>query len=313
MNGRLSALQPSAHLYEGFMPLAASERLFCDVLRKIPEIGFYRGIETGVFFEPQSLRDVRRLREENGWRLTMWATPWMLLDGLNLSSLDETLRARSVRRAIELVALAAETGASHFGLPSGSDPGDADREQAKTLLFESLSQIAEKAAQYEGMRILLEPLDRYAHKKQLIGPMRESMEWFAPLHAQHPNLLIHWDSAHEALGGIDLVESLQLAKPYLAQFHLCNAILDPVHPLYGDLHMDIGSAPGFETDGYLTPDVAARILADAAACRPIDGDRPLHVAVEMRAHLGDDMWQKERTSRAFLQEAFRRADERMSE
>lgn len=41
-------LLPSAHLDEGFMPIAENEPLFCDVLRKIPDIGFYRGISRVV-------------------------------------------------------------------------------------------------------------------------------------------------------------------------------------------------------------------------------------------------------------------------
>ncbi len=154
----------------------------------------------------------------------------------------------------------------------------------------------------------LEPLDRYAYKKQLIGPMLESMQWFAPIHEEYPNTFIHWDSAHEALGKTDLMLSLNYAKPYIAQFHLCNAIVDPFHPCFGDLHMDVGEAPEFETDGFLTPEIGAKILQGVASFPKPEGIRNTYVSIEVLGHPGDNLWHKEESSRLFLQKCFALAD-----
>ena len=144
----------------------------------------------------------------------------------------------------------------------------------------------------------LEPLDRYAFKKQLIGPMDEAVQWFLPLHAAYPNFYLHWDSAHVALDGTDLLRSLDWAGPYIAQFHLCNAILDIQHPCYGDLHMDVGTAPGFETEGFLKKIASFEKPAGAA---------DVYASVEVLGHPGDDLWLKERNVREFLAECFRLA------
>ncbi|MEI3175372.1 MAG: hypothetical protein V8S96_02110 [Lachnospiraceae bacterium] len=74
--------------------------------------------------------------------------------------------------------------------------------------------------------------------------------WFHEVKEEAPNAFIHWDSAHEALARIDLMKSLDLAAPYLGQFHLCDAIVDPKEPCFGDLHMDVARAPEWKTEGF---------------------------------------------------------------
>ncbi len=294
----------SCHVFETFMPLQSNETMMVDTLEGLAECDFYQAIETGFFFTPENQRRVRDFCRANDWELTMWATPALLAEQLNLSSLDDQLRETSVSRTIELIDQAMSCGADKIGLPSGDYPGDDLCESAKEALYDSMKQIAAALQSQPEMQILLEPLDRYAHKKQLIGPMAEAMEWFAPLHAECPNIFIHWDSAHEALGGIDLIESLRLAKPYLSQFHLCNAVLDPRHPMYGDWHMDIGQAPDYKSPGYLTPELGAKVLREVASWPVTEGCKATFVALEMRSHMGDDMWAKERSARQFLARCF---------
>ena len=300
----MQKILPSAHLYEVFMPIADDEKIMTDILDEIAEIDFYKGVELGMFFQPQYRKKVRRIVEQKQYQLTQWGTPYLLRNKLNLSSLDAALRKKSVEYAIELVKLIAETGATNYGLPSGDYPGDEKKEQAKEVLFDSLSAIHEEVSKYEGMHIVLEPLDRYAYKKQLIGPMPEVAEWFKALQKANPNIYIHWDSAHEVLGEIDLIESVNLARPYLAQFHLCNCIADKGHPCFGDLHMDVGAPPDFKTWGFLTPEVGARILREVASFDTTPGIKNTYCALEVRSHPGDDLWAKERMCRAFMKKTF---------
>ena len=299
----------SCHVYETFMPLQSNETMMVDPLEELAKLGIYQAIETGFFFEEKNQQRVKEYCEKNNWELTMWATPALLAEQLNLSSLDDSLREKSVARAIEFLDIAKVCGADKIGLPSGDYPGDALCETAKGALYDSLKRIATVAlATQPDLQILLEPLDRYAHKKQLIGPMAEAVEWFAPLHAECPNMFFHWDSAHEALGGIDLIESLRLAKPYLSQFHLCNAVVDAEHPMYGDWHMDVGQAPDFKSPGYLTVELGAKVLKEVASWPVTEGCKATFVALEMRSHMGDDMWHKEETARRFLSRCFELAE-----
>ena len=303
MKQQMQTLYPSGHLLEIFMPYRKDERRMIDVLKRAVDIGFYRGVELGVFFDKYNRMTIRNIIEQNDYNLSVFATPYLKENKMNLGSLDQDARRKAVEYTLELAKLVADAGCTNLGLPSGDDPGDALRKKAKQVLAESLMEIAD-AAKDMNLNITLEPLDRYAFKKQLIGPMKESMEWFSAVHAQCPNTYIHWDSAHEALGQTDLMLSLEYAKPYIAQFHLCDAILDRFHPCFGDLHMDVGQPPDFKTEGFLTPELGAHILEKVASFPKPAGVKKTYVSIEVLGHPGDDLWHKEETSRLFLQKCF---------
>lgn len=300
----MQKILPSLHLLEIFMPVADREEFLIKMLEDVKQIDFYKGIELPVIFEKKNIEAVRRIAEEKAYQITEWASPNLISRGLNLSSPDQELREKSVNCAIELMKIAAEAGTTNVGLPSGDDPGELRREDAKAALFESYCRISEAAKTYEGLHLTLEPLDRYVHKKQLMGPIHEVTEWFDGLKKVCPNFYIHWDSAHEALAGIDLMESLETALPYMAQFHLCNCVTDPSHPYYGDYHMEVGRAPEYRTWGYLTPEIAAGLLSRVSKEQPAAGVKNTHVAVEVRTHMGDDLWGREREIREFLMRAY---------
>ena len=296
-------LLPSAHLLEIFMPYRSDEARMIDVFEKAIDLDFYKGVELGIFFDPTNRKTVRKMLEQNNLNGTTFATPYVKDQKLGLSDLNEEKRRKAVNLVKMLADYAADSGYTNFGVPSGDDPGPVFRGMAKNVLAESMMEIADYCKTL-GLNLTLEPLDRYVFKKQLIGPIEESMVWFAPIHEKCFNAYIHWDSAHEALGGMDLMRSLEVTAPFLAQFHLCNAILDPGHPCFGDLHMDVGTAPDFKTEGFLTPETGAEILKKAASYDKVPGIKNTYVSVEVLGHPGDDLWLKEKNSREFLQKCF---------
>lgn len=298
---------PSAHLLECFMPYINNERRMLDVIRRSADIGYYKNFELGVFFDRYNRIYVRNILEEYGLTAFTFATPYTKMQKLSLSSLDSSERAAAVELVKQLADCAADTGFIGIGIPSGDDPGIAGRAEAKRVLADVMCTLAEYCASL-GLRLTIEPLDRYAYKKQLIGPVIETVNWFAPIHAAHPNAYIHWDSAHEALSGADLMQSLEYAAPYTAQIHLCNAILDRLHPCYGDLHMECGTAPDFENEGFLTPKLGAEIIRRFAAADKPEGVERFTVSIEVLGHPGDDLWLKEKNTRAFLQKCFELAE-----
>lgn len=296
-----TTLYPSAHIAELFFPLANDENALLHVIQEIAGIGYYRGFETGIIHQPPIAKSIRTTAEQNQLNVTQWLTFELLKDNLNLSSLDHELREKSIRRACELVHLAAECGTTKLSLVSGSDPGDARREEAKKGFGEALVRIGEIVGQYAGMILQVEPLDRFAHKCQLIGPTDETVVWMKALRADCPKLYLAWDSAHVALNEEDLAESLALAAPLISQLHLANAILDPKAPGYGDYHMKFGE-PGF-----LTTTAAAHIIRTAMDLALPQELGPISLAVEMRTTEQDDLWDNERQCREFLQTAWRAA------
>ncbi len=304
----MQKLAPSLHMLEIFMPAVKDENFFIQkLLPDVAEIPFYTGIELPVIFKKENQEFVRRVVEERNYQLTIWASPDINNRGDSLSSLNSEERKRAVAYTKELLAVAAESGAYHVGLPSGADVSPELREDAKKALFDSYCELSKEAYRYPNMHLTLEPLDRYVHKKQLMGPIHEVIDWFGELKKECPNFYIHWDSAHEALAGIDLEESMKCALPYMAQFHICNCVTDPANPCYGDWHMELGDAPEYRNWGYLDLQGAVRMLRNAAEAQKPDGIEEVHVAVEVRTHMGDDLWKREGEIRRFLQDAFHEA------
>ncbi|POT55701.1 hypothetical protein C3432_21975 [Citrobacter amalonaticus] len=291
-------LYPSAHIAELFYPLANDENAILHIIREIADIDYYRGFEIGIIHQPKISRAIRTLAEQTQLNVTQWLTFELLKDNLNLSSLDPALREKSILRACELVHLAAECGTNKLSLVSGSDPGNTHREEAKKGFAEALVRIGDVVGQYHNMLLQVEPLDRFAHKCQLIGPTDETVDWMKALRPDCPKLYLAWDSAHVALNEEDLIESLATAAPLISQLHLANAILDPQAQGYGDYHMKFGK-PGFLTAGK-----AAQIIRTALSLKLPEELGPISLAIEMRSADQDDLWNNERQAREFLQSAW---------
>lgn len=299
-------IEPSGHLLEMFMPYRNDEKRMIHVLERAASYNFYRNVELPSFRDAENRNYVRNYLEKNKLNATTFVTPYVKERKLALCDLDEGGRQAALALVKYHAQLAADTGYSNFGVPSGDDPGEEKRKEAKKVMADSMIELAEFTRKL-GMNLTIEPLDRYVYKKQLIGPMPETCEWFRPIHEAAPNTFIHWDSAHEALGGIELDESLECVRPFLGQFHLCDAITDPSHPAFGDLHMDVATAPDWKTEGFLTPERGAEILKKVSSFEKPSGMKQVYVSVEVLGHPGDQLWIKENNARVFLKKCFEMA------
>ena len=304
-------LYPSAHILEMFMPYLHDEKRLIEVLRKIAEMDFYRNVELPTFPTKEHRDTVRRILRDNDLTAATYAAPYLNERDMSLCDLSDRRRAETIRYLKMQADLAAECGYSTFGVPSGPYPGDEFHDEAMAVQADTLARIADYTALL-GMNCSIEPLDRYAHKKALIGPMDEVVRWFKPLHRAHPNLFLHWDSSHEQLGGLGIFHTLDMAAPYLSQIHLCDCINDPTHPCFGDLHMDPAEAPDWETEGFLTPEIGAEIIRRAASFDKPEGVRRFWVSVEVLGHKGDNLWHKERVAREFLTRCWEESGVEMS-
>ena len=292
-------LYPSAHILEMFMPYLHDEKRLIGVLQKIIEKDFYRNVELPSFPTKERRDEVRKILADSGLTAITFVAPFLNEQQMSLCDLDDKRRAEVLAFLKKHADFAAECGYMTFGVPSGPYPGDALHDEAMAAQADTLAQIADYCAGL-GMNCSIEPLDRYAHKKALIGPMDEVVEWFKPLSDAHPNLFLHWDSSHEQLGGLGLFNTLEMAKPYLSQIHLCDCIDDPTHPCFGDLHMDPAEAPNWQTEGFLTPEIGAEIIRRAASFDAPAGVRRFWISIEVLGHRGDNLWHKEKIAREFL-------------
>ncbi len=304
-------LYPSAHILEMFMPYLHDEKRLIEVLRKIAEMGFYRNVELPAFPTKEHRDTVRRILRDNDLTAATYAAPYLNERGMSLCDLNDRRRAETIRTLKMQADYAAECGYSTFGVPSGPYPGDEFHHEAMAVQADTLARIADYTALL-GMNCSIEPLDRYVHKKALIGPMDEVVRWFKPLHKAHPNLFLHWDSSYERLGGLGIFNTLEMAAPFMSQIHLCDCIDDPAHPCFGDLHMDPAEAPDWKTEGFLTPEVGAEIIRRAASFDKPEGVRRFWVSVEVLGHKGDNLWHKERIAREFLTRCWEESGVEMS-
>lgn len=304
-------LYPSAHILEMFMPYLHDEKRLIGVLQKIIDKDFYRNVELPSFPTKERRDEVRKILTDSGLTAITFVAPFLNEQKMSLCDLDDKRRAEVLTFLKKHADWAAECGYMTFGVPSGPYPGDALRDEAMAAQADTLAQIADYCAGL-GMLCSIEPLDRYAHKKALIGPMDEVVEWFKPLHGAHPNLFLHWDSSHEQLGGLGLFNTLEMAKPFLSQIHLCDCIDDPTHPCFGDLHMDPAEAPNWQTEGFLTPEIGAEIIRRAASFDAPEGVRRFWISIEVLGHRGDNLWHKEKIAREFLTRCWELSGVKMS-
>ena len=303
----MAKLYKSVLMCELFQPIQTEEKRIIETSKIIAGSGNHHMLEIAPLLQKDSQVEFRNLIEKNNMYSLVWAAHVLWAENLNaLSSLDSSLREKAIKRCIDLINVSVEMGSTYLGLPTGDDVGSALRPDGIKALTDSVNRLAEIAEKYN-LLLLVEPMDRYVHKKAIIGPIDEAVDWIKEVRKESDNVFLHWDSGHEVLGDIGYLESLRIAKDYFASFHLANAILDKSHPCFGDWHMDVGQAPDFATEGYLTVEVGAEILKEVASYPELDKNPFVHVSMEVRSHMGDDMWHKFETSEKYLDECFKRA------
>jgi hydroxypyruvate isomerase len=259
--------------------------------------GFYLGIEIADVADPEDRKNIGRIVHGRSIRLTYWTSMILNDEKLNLSALDENLRKKTALRIKQELPAAAECGATGFAVLSGPDPGPVNRAAATEQLCRSLGELADALKAYPGMRLLLEPLDREAHKNALVGPTGEAAALVRRVRQVHPEFGLSWDTAHVALCGEDILDSIKTFCPCIAQIHLANAVLDRTNPQFGDHHMPIGK-PGF-----LNSKVIAALFRQAAEIGLFGKNKP-GVSVEVRTAQQTDPWENEAGCRRVLQVAW---------
>jgi len=126
--------------------------------------------------------------------------------GLDLHSIDESVRAASVEKAKEYIDEAYLIGAKIVDLNPGKDPGPENRPKAKAAAIESLTRLCEyaqeKATDYV-LPLSMENFDRDVDKKFYLGPTSETIEVVGEVRKRVPNMGITPDVAHLLIMGED--------------------------------------------------------------------------------------------------------------
>jgi sugar phosphate isomerase/epimerase len=210
-----------------------------ETITKIAEDPFFTGIEVGWIKDPRVRSEAKAVLDNAHIKIGYGAQPSLLLQNLNLNSLDQAERGKAVAQLKANVDEAAEIGARRVGFLSGKDPGDADRPAALEMLIESVKEVSAYARE-QGLALVCETFDRTVDKKCLIGPSDYAAEFAAAVKQDYPEFGLMYDLSHQPLLFEQAEPALTLLKDHLVHAHVGNGVVDPDVPGYGDLHPRFG-------------------------------------------------------------------------
>ena len=209
-----------------------------ETVTKIAEDPFFGAIEIGWIKDPAVRAVVKKVTEAAHIQVGFAASSALLLQKLNLNSLDEPERMKAVEQLCRSVDEAAEMGAQRVVFLSGPDPGDADRPRALEALVKSVKRVAAYARD-KGTALTLETFDRTVDKKCLIGPSPYAGDFCKTIREDYPDFGLLYDLSHMPLL-YETPEALSVLKDYLVHIHVGNAVLGAGMPGYGDQHPRFG-------------------------------------------------------------------------
>jgi len=242
-----------------------------EALETAIEANFFIAFQTVEVNFAEERKKIAHLIGTRGYAYTYCITRVLNGNHLNLSDLHDSNRIRSYQKAIHCLNDAREAGADSLSLISGPSPeNNESRGDALKLLLDSLSHIAVAANKEPRIRLVIEPLDVHSHKKMTLGYAAEALKICEELSSNDLPVSLCLDTAHLFLNGEDPVYALQQAKNYTTEFHYCNCVVEPSHPLYGDRHIRFGQPGVLDIQGI------GRIMKKQVEMRFLNNeDRPI--------------------------------------
>ncbi|MGE5586705.1 MAG: TIM barrel protein [Clostridia bacterium] len=224
-----------------------------ETLTKIAEDDYFNAVEVTWMKDPEVRRQARNLLKAAHMTVAYGAQPRALVTGLDINSLDDSMRAQAVALLKEGIDEAYELGAVGFAFLAGKYPGKDKEEAACQALEDSIKQLCSHAKSKGSMPVVLEIFDRDIEKRSLVGPNDVALRIAANVRKEYDNFGLMVDLSHLPLLRQTPEEALVPVKDYLVHVHIGNAVVaDPSHPAYGDAHPRFGIEGGENDVGELT-------------------------------------------------------------
>ncbi len=245
--------QPSILVSNILDPLTHNEQDLCQLYQRLGELKRYASIETRLMKEAS----VRAVCDEvfKSEQLTFWITGELSRAGLNLSSVNESNRLSAVEKVKEMMQLAALGPCTWLGIASGGI--ETTLNEGIDAFVKSVSELLDEInTKSYPFKLIIEPLDQFAHKCNVLGTTETVLSFMHRLPAsaiENKQVCLCWDSAHMALNEDDFETSFAALAPYIVRVHFANAVLDKQSPLYGDHHLN------FCEEGFLTLESARAV------------------------------------------------------
>ena len=225
--------------FMAFPQTMGGEGPIVETVSKIAEDSFFGAVEIGWIKDPKVRAATKAVIEAAHIKVGHGAQSALLLQKLDLNSLDEAERQKAIAQLKRSVDEAAEVGAQRVAFLSGKDPGDAARPRALELLIKSVKEVCAYGRD-KGIALTCETFDRDIDKKCLIGPSGYAAEFARAVRQDYPDFGLMYDLSHRPLLFEEAEPALTAIKDYLVHIHIGNGVVDPTLPGYGDLHPRFG-------------------------------------------------------------------------
>jgi len=266
-----------------FPSAGGDTRVLMDSMRRIALDPFFQSIEITHIADPDLRKQVKQMLALAKVSVGFAAQPLVLGGGLNINSLDEDVRARSVASLKGFLDEAKEMGAETFEILSGKDPGPESRGRAVQALVDSLKELCQYSREIGGPTIVAEVFDCEIDKCALLGPAAMAARVGGEVASSYNNFGLLVDLSHIPLLGESPAQALQPVKDYLHQVHLGNAVVEKGMPGHGDQHPAFGT-PGGVND---VPELA-EFLKELFNIGFLGGERSPLVGFEIKPMEGQD-------------------------
>ncbi len=260
-----------------------------ETVTKIAADEFFGAIEVSWIKDHETRSKAASLLEKAFIDVVYCGGPPILVQKLDMNSLDENARSAATKGVKLLVDEAYALGARIVAVLSGPDVSPSKREKAKRQLVNSLKEVCtyaqDKGKDYTLM-VSLEYFDQEYDKRLLVGPVIDAVGVVAKVKDKCDNIGLTVDLSHLPLLNETPKQALTAAKSYLEHVHIGNCVKrDKNHPLYGDQHPRFG-IPGGENSvaelaeflsvlkdlGYFSKKTATRLPVVSFEVKPAPGE-----------------------------------------
>jgi len=273
-------------LSEVFNPYMDDNERLLEIIKKTHEQNRYSSIETDVIFDKYLRNEFKNISKESNWSVTNWVVNELTQSGLSASALEKNKYDKTIDRIYKLIDLSYEGNGEYFGIASGPIEDETQIDKALDRFENTLHLVYERIKSTD-MKIVIEPLDQFAHKKFLIGTTDRFEKFLQRFDdtdlIKNDRLSLCYDCAHFALNEDVFSESIPRLAKYTSKIHLSNAVLDKNSTQYGDHHMPLGE-PGF-----MNVKTAKNVIEEFE----LMGKDNLDVAGEARTHNKNEVWKNE--------------------
>ncbi len=225
--------------------------MILETARKIALDDFFQVLEVRPSQHQGVIDGLKQIAMTSHIKLGMGSQPPLLINQLDINSLDDGERKKAVDAVKNSIDQAYELGCRICAFLSGPDNPE-DRDSAMAAMVDSCVELCEysqsKAGDGEPVWLSLEQFDDTIDKCSLIGPTPRAVELADRVKEQVHNFGLTQDLSHMPLLSESAQEFLAPTVDHLIHIHVGNALMeDEHHDAYGDKHPGFGY-PGSEND-----------------------------------------------------------------